>query len=355
MDNRLTLHDIAALLAEHSGKSVPDSELFLQELIQSIVGNLCEDKIVEVKGTGTFELIEKESQEIISDTGNQSMLPAHYLFRFSPDKDFKELVNHPFSMFEKVEVSDGIEFPGLQKVELLEDEEENKEISIEGLQSKSAFLPNENTQNGISPSPQVTDEQKEELEVPDENISGNFQMEKSEEPDELAEANEVDAPVKEEPPSAKNRKISYSLLLGLILSSLICYYVWNRNNKVITTPSVMLEVAAIDTANYLPAQKDSIIHDTIIPPAQFNDLDTITIQHGDRLTSIARRYYGHKFFWVYIYEYNKDVISDPNNVPIGTSLRIPTPEKYGINANDRTMIEKAAAKQTEILSNLEQR
>ena len=25
MDNRLTLHDIAALLAEHSGKSVPDS------------------------------------------------------------------------------------------------------------------------------------------------------------------------------------------------------------------------------------------------------------------------------------------------------------------------------------------
>ena len=40
MDNRLTLHDIAALLAEHSGKSVPDSELFLQELIQSIVGNL---------------------------------------------------------------------------------------------------------------------------------------------------------------------------------------------------------------------------------------------------------------------------------------------------------------------------
>ena len=36
MDNRLTLHDIAALLAEHSGKSVPDSELFLQELIQSL-------------------------------------------------------------------------------------------------------------------------------------------------------------------------------------------------------------------------------------------------------------------------------------------------------------------------------
>ena len=237
----------------------------------------------------------------------------------------------------------------------MEDEEENKEISIEELQSKSAFLPNENTQNGISLSPQVTDEQKEELEVPDENISGNFQIEKSEEPDELAEANEVDAPVKEETPSAKNRKISYSLLLGLILSGLICYYVWNRNNKVITIPSVTPEVAAIDTANYLPAQKDSIIHDTIIPPAQFNDLDTITIQHGDRLTSIARRYYGHKFFWVYIYEYNKDVISDPNNVPIGTSLRIPAPEKYGINANDRTMIEKAAAKQTEILSNLEQR
>lgn len=40
MDNRLTLHDIAALLAEHSGKSVPDSELFCKNLFK-VLSEIC--------------------------------------------------------------------------------------------------------------------------------------------------------------------------------------------------------------------------------------------------------------------------------------------------------------------------
>ena len=74
------------------------------------------------------------------------------------------------------------------------------------------------------------------------------------------------------------------------------------------------------------------------------------IKSGDRLTSISLKYYGHKFFWVYIYKYNDAVIVDPNNIPIGTEIRIPAPARYGINAKDRASIDKAAALQTEILS-----
>ena len=74
------------------------------------------------------------------------------------------------------------------------------------------------------------------------------------------------------------------------------------------------------------------------------------IKPGDRLTTISLKYYGHKFFWVYIYRYNADIITDPNNIPIGTEIRIPAPGRYGINPKDRASIEKAAALQSEILS-----
>ena len=57
-------------------------------------------------------------------------------------------------------------------------------------------------------------------------------------------------------------------------------------------------------------------------------LGQVKIKHGDRLTVIALEYYGNKLFWVYIYQHNKAVIKDPNNVPIGTVIEIPAPESY---------------------------
>ena len=76
----------------------------------------------------------------------------------------------------------------------------------------------------------------------------------------------------------------------------------------------------------------------------------VKIEPGSRLTLISLKYYGSKLFWVYLYEYNRAVITDPNNVPIGTVIEVPAPEMYGIDRRDRSSIEKAAARQTEILS-----
>lgn len=76
----------------------------------------------------------------------------------------------------------------------------------------------------------------------------------------------------------------------------------------------------------------------------------VKIEPGSRLTLISLKYYGSKLFWVYLYEYNKAIIKDPNNVPIGTVIEVPAPETYGIDRRDRSSVEKAAARQTEILS-----
>ena len=79
-------------------------------------------------------------------------------------------------------------------------------------------------------------------------------------------------------------------------------------------------------------------------PTQANSTDTIAtevMQPGSRLTLLALKYYGDKIFWVYIYENNKKKIRNPNNVPVGTVLDIPSKEKYGIDSSNPESIAKA--------------
>ena len=67
----------------------------------------------------------------------------------------------------------------------------------------------------------------------------------------------------------------------------------------------------------------------------------VVLQSGERLTLLSLRYYGHKAFWVYIYEANKSKYPDPDNIPAGASLRIPSPAILGINPDDSVSIQKA--------------
>ena len=79
------------------------------------------------------------------------------------------------------------------------------------------------------------------------------------------------------------------------------------------------------------------------------DLATIVLTPGNRLTLLALQYYGHKAFWVYIYQANKSVIKNPNNIPTGTTIRIPKPDPKIINAQDPALVAKAKALQLQIL------
>ncbi len=70
-------------------------------------------------------------------------------------------------------------------------------------------------------------------------------------------------------------------------------------------------------------------------------IEEITIRSGHTLRKIALQKYGHKVFWVYIYEENKAIIKNYNNIPIGTKLKLPPKGKYGIDPNDNNSIKKA--------------
>ena len=104
-------------------------------------------------------------------------------------------------------------------------------------------------------------------------------------------------------------------------------------------------------------EKDSVLKDSVISvsPLAAPEVKPVieTIRSGIFLTTLARKYFGHKAFWVYIYEENKDVIKNPNQVPIGTRLTIPSASKYDIDANNRTSVENAKALAAKIQSRYE--
>ncbi|MDE6653805.1 MAG: hypothetical protein K2K37_05390, partial [Muribaculaceae bacterium] len=75
--------------------------------------------------------------------------------------------------------------------------------------------------------------------------------------------------------------------------------------------------------------------------------DTITPNRN--LNTLALKHYGNKVYWVYIFLDNQDKIKNPNNVIVGTKLRIPPKEQYDVSDTDeKANIEAAFRKQSEI-------
>lgn len=81
MNNRLAIQDLAGLLAEYTGKDKNSSERFLREFIAVVSEGVYTDKLVKVKGLGTFKIIPVEKRESIHvNTGERFVIPEHYKF-----------------------------------------------------------------------------------------------------------------------------------------------------------------------------------------------------------------------------------------------------------------------------------
>lgn len=77
-------------------------------------------------------------------------------------------------------------------------------------------------------------------------------------------------------------------------------------------------------------------------PRTYNSfISSERIKAGNRLTNISKLYFGNKVFWVYIYEANKERISNPDNIPIGTLIRIPKLDQRLVDTTNQRCLEKA--------------
>ncbi len=99
-----------------------------------------------------------------------------------------------------------------------------------------------------------------------------------------------------------------------------------------TIPVAVPKEIVYDSTYYFPPEMGNEIFDK---PRKFDVFVAVrTITPEDRLVTLAKDYYGHKFFWVYIYEANRDIINHPNKLLVGQQIRIPKMAEELINLND---------------------
>ena len=48
-----------------------------------------------------------------------------------------------------------------------------------------------------------------------------------------------------------------------------------------------------------------------------------TLQNGETIIRASVKFFGSKKYWPYIVIYNRDVIKNADNVPVGTQIKIP--------------------------------
>ncbi len=131
---RLSIQDVAAVLVKKNGLKKREAEQFVTAMFDIVKEGLLADKIVKVRGLGTFKVVDIDARESVNiNNGERMLIEGHERITFTPDATMKELVNKPFSIFETVILNDGVQFddmlPGAQKQSENDDSEDEQETA----------------------------------------------------------------------------------------------------------------------------------------------------------------------------------------------------------------------------------
>lgn len=338
---------------------------FIQEFTAIIEGTLARGESVSVKGIGTFHAVEVADELYIE---------------FAPDATLAETVNAPFSIFEPVELPDNLSDADMEAAEMACNETEpasqpcpppipsRREPAAPEAQAAATPVsepaPEPTTKPSVEPE-QAAPEHKTATPV-----SGNNEPEQA--PQNALPAKEIEKIIEHERvvevrdhSSHHTLHIVIASLLSLVAGLAIGYFANNRLN-LSHIKNVNIEAEGVNVISKTAAKEgksatadslasiaaghtDSIPADTASPGQGSTAVEpeaktvespraaivTDTVKANRYLTTMARRHYGKKIFWVYIYEENKNIIDDPDHIAPNTVVVIPPAEKYGIKAGDK--------------------
>ena len=134
--SKISLSDLAQRLAEKSGISLQDAELFIRKMFDVANEGLQSDKLVKMKWLGTFKVMAVKDRESVDvNTGERILIEGRDKISFTPDNILKEIVNKPFAQFETVVVNDGVDFDEIDRK--FENAEEDGPVSDSTLECVS--------------------------------------------------------------------------------------------------------------------------------------------------------------------------------------------------------------------------
>lgn len=141
--SKFSLNTLGKLLADKSGLSQVEAELFIRKMFDVCNQGLETDKQVKIKWLGTFKVQATKDRESINvNTGERFTIEGRDKLTFTPDNILKEIVNKPFAQFETVVVNDGVDFDEIDEKFGEEQTEDAPEQVIDFLDEEKTATPN---------------------------------------------------------------------------------------------------------------------------------------------------------------------------------------------------------------------
>jgi nucleoid DNA-binding protein len=396
-NEKLTWIELRKAVAQMVGTSDQATGIFLDALIDAMIKGLEQDKQVKIKGIGTFALKPMAARKSVNiATGEDFVIAGYNKLTFSPEASMKENVEKRIDNPKTEEVVKDITQDPLKKlgeqateiVDILADLGQApvipavEEPVVEEPVAEESVVEEPVVEEPVAEEP-VTEEPVVEEPVVEEPVA--------EEP--VTEEPVVEEPVAEEPVVEEKPKHSGSkkwlwwivvvvILLGLgaagwyfreVIKQYLPTLPFEKKVEVITpivtpvdtvlTPvdtlqadttiiadSLLVDSIAVENADTIPAEpkvKKEVKTKTVvkgkkvtgqkpikeIPRKYTKFIATERVNSASRLTWIAKKYYGSKDLWVFIYEANYKTIKDPAHIRTGQLLKIPklTPEQRDLN------------------------
>ncbi len=297
--------------------SAAAADLFVRELFGVIREQLITDKVVKVKGFGTFKIVETSARETIDvNTRERITIGAKNRIVFTPEAAVRDRINSPFAQFESVELDDDVEIEGLL---------DNRDDEEEPIVAETA------------------------THVAGEEVPPTKEIVSIEEDNDTEAREEEEEPVSRTAVPLRGTYISLALIAVVVLSLVgyLCYTAgmkqwFNMSSSVTATENVVKEDAPIDAATAATAQATATQTPAAAAPrttttkeeeaAPYDSdprvrlgaydivgLDTTVTVHAQQTLAVLSRAYLGEGMQCYVEAYNGGIKS----VEVGDTLRIP--------------------------------
>ena len=359
-DNKLNNVHLRQAIIDRTDATEREANLFLRVLVEQIIAGLQGGEQIKINGLGTFRLQEMAPRKSVNvNTGEPIIIPGYTKVVFAPEVSMREMVEKNKSVTPIVNLNgdssaapvDEEALSPLEKLGRQADEivgiladlgqdprmpiamEEEKESDSTEVAASATVAEEEVAVEAVAEPEGVVEETEEEVSEPAE-----VSAEKPKEEPVVEPIEEIVAP--KEQKVSKERKVRKYHFLRDTLICVVCLLV------VLAGGFLFLRGAMANWIDSLVAKREPVATDTVVAipstpvveevtedtavlenapelPVYQQFIATEEIREGSRLTWLAYRYYGNKDLWVYIYDANKDHLGNPNEIRVGTPIRIP--------------------------------
>lgn len=133
MNNKLGLQDLISALAERNGMDAKSATVFVKTVFEIVEEYISKDKLVKIKGLGTFKLVSVSDRESVNvNTGERILIAGHSKLSFTPDAALKDAVNRPFSDFETTVLRDTTSTEDMERIPSAEATDDRLNSEAEG-------------------------------------------------------------------------------------------------------------------------------------------------------------------------------------------------------------------------------